>query len=96
MNKSTLPPHSAGVWVNCPGSIALIEQIDRIPLDDAQNESRKEGRAFHELSEMMLNSNTSDLSMMIGLMSGHGVPTPTKCTKAHNYTPMTCSTLAPN
>lgn len=74
MQKSTLPPHAAGVWVPCPGSIALTEKFPRLPLSDDQNESRREGRAFHELAEIMLRAKIPSMPDMVGIMSSHGIP----------------------
>ncbi|MGL4895139.1 MAG: DUF2800 domain-containing protein [Shewanella sp.] len=56
MTKSTLKASSADTWVNCTGSVKLALQFPAIESGEGVSEALLEGRAFHEVSERILNA----------------------------------------
>ena len=57
MDKSPIQPHNANQVVHCTGSVLM--QIQNPPPDtgdDSHNQDKLEGRAFHQVTEMILKS----------------------------------------
>lgn len=59
------------MWVNCNGSIMMSLNNPEPPMSEEQSEKRREGRAFHELAEVMLKNGTVDMPEMVGKLSSH-------------------------
>lgn len=55
MNQSPLLAHDANRWVECSGAPEMVAQFPEILDEDGKN-SRLEGRAFHEVSQRILES----------------------------------------
>lgn len=70
--KSPLPVNAADVWVNCPGSVMMGLTHPAPPIDEERSEKRREGRAFHQLSELMIQSGTTDIPELVGTLSDEG------------------------
>lgn len=56
MSKSPLIASNANTWVNCTGQVQLSLQYPAIESGDGVSEARLEGRAFHEVSQNILES----------------------------------------
>lgn len=77
MAKSTLPPHAANTWVNCPGSVRLCAEFPALP-NEERNQSQLDGRASHEVAAKILKSFQGEGGLVtkphvIGTISTDGV-----------------------
>lgn len=63
-------PSNAHLWVNCTGSVQLMNNHKIPNIDGEVSEARKEGLAFHELAQSILTSGDT----LDGGFSSHGIP----------------------
>lgn len=55
MSQSPLLASDAGIWVNCTGSVQISNLFPSLD-SDGDSEARREGRAFHEVGQRILES----------------------------------------
>ncbi len=68
--KNLLRPSAAHRWLQCTGSIELIQKLSPDYLDSLTNEAAKEGQRLHRIA--------SDILESIGALQKHGVTLPFK------------------